>query len=869
MRGAGPRAGGVRAGAGGLAEELGIDPSPQLQRLHALVLRQDPALDPPVDRPSPSTPPPPSPVSGQVAAGAPDALVGRAAEVDACTAAWRTALSGRPTAVAVVGEAGIGKTRLAEEVGQRASAGGAELVWGRCLDGGGSAAYAPWRQVVQALADSRGPESVARASAGRGAGALVLLPGAGGASAAVPAASPEVARTHLFEGVTAFLEVLAAERPLLLVLEDLHWADPETVQLTEHVVSRAARAPLCALLTVRDPEPGAAEATDRVLELVSRLPTGERVQLVGLSPDDVQRYAASRLEVAVDASVAQRLHARTNGNPFFIAELVRLLGEERAVAGRADVEVPRSVHAVLERRLAHLGSDLRAVLSAAAVLGRDVDVRLLAGVLGRSPLDLLEPLDAAATAGVLRSAGAAGQQQFTHALVQEVLLAATGPMRRAALHARAADVLEAQYAGDLARVAARLAHHHVAAGAVGDPERAVRACLLAASTALADTAYADAERHLTTALELVPSGGGSRSSELELEVRVRLAALASLVHGYGAADVLAQQRRAQQLVALVGTPEQRLSTLWGAMWSAIFRGDFTAADEQADEMGRVAERWQDDQLRLAHHHGKGVVHVQTGRIAAARAELELATALAADLAAGRRGGVTPVELLEHPLVSAPGWLALVLGLLGEDDAADACAEQARTAARSLGHAYSAVFLAVLEGWRHVFADRPREAVRVSDEGRETARTQGFQQLEAFCLGPHGWGLARSGGPGAVETGAAEIRAALEVFESLPGGASTGNLLFALCEALGAAGRWEEALQAGRRSLAALTERGEEPYLPAVHRALAECLRRTGAPAREAAEHEALARAVAERTGAVALLRRSATERQGVGSTLGA
>ncbi|WP_180357797.1 BTAD domain-containing putative transcriptional regulator [Streptomyces sp. NP160] len=848
-----------------LAEELGIDPSPQLQRLHALVLRQDPALDPPpAARPTRPTRParpvgPAAPAAGQER----DALVGRSAEIAACGTAWRSAAAGTAGVLALVGEAGIGKTRLAEEVGHQAAADGGLVAWGRCLDGTGAAPYAAWRQVVRALADAR-PEAVERATSGAGAGASLLLEALRtGDEARGPAGSPEAARTALFEGLTALLRVVADSGPLLVVLEDLHWADPETVLLTEHVAAHLVAAPVCLLLTVRDPEGrGALDGgcpSDRVLALVSRLPGAVRVDLEGLSPQDVQRYAVQALDAPVALEAAQRLHARTNGNPFFIAELVRLLGEERASRGRADVEVPRSVQAVLERRLAHLGAGLSAVLSAAAVLGRDLDVRLLAGVLGRSPLDLVDDLDTATAAGVVRPAPEGGQQ-FTHALVQEVLLAATGPMRRAALHARAADVLEVQHAGDLARVASQLAHHHVAAGAVGDPERAVRACLLAAEVAEAEAAHDEAEQHLRTALEQLGSVPGSVAAELELEVRVRLGSLLTLLHGYSGTAVAAERRRALELVAQVGTAEHALSALWGAWGVALVSGDFPAAEQAAFELAQAAQRRQDDVLLLAHHHALGQVRMHQGRLPEAAEHLHRAGVLTHE----NLEGVNLAVFLQHPVVTAPAWLAFVLTLLGDDDAAHVRAEEARRAAVRLGHDYTSAYLTILEGWRCIFRRAPAEALATTEAGMAISREQGFDQLLAFALAPHGWGLAHTG---RTEEGLAESELGLQLFSQLPGGHMFDSpMVGVLAEVLAAAGRHEEALAAAQRAVADADRTGERFYLPAVHLQVAALAERTGAAADVVARHREMAERTAEETGAVGLLRRDPSSAQERAST---
>ena len=839
-----------------LADELGTDPSPQLQRLHERVLRQDPALRAPADAGADTGPArrfepagertgptergarPEAPGSAD---GAAEAMVGRAEELAHCLQAWRRAAAGEPSSITLVGEAGIGKTRLAEELAHRVQADGGQVVWGRCTDGTGAPAYWPWRQVLTALAGSREPSAVARATAGRGAAAALLLPGAPGAGSAASTAvterstgapdiagmAPEAARTVLFEAVTAFLEQLAGQRPLTVIVEDLHWADPETLQLTEHVATRATAAPLCLVLTVRDPEASGGEARDRVLSLASRLPQARQVHLRGLSAVDVQRYAVQHLGAPVNAPVAQRLHERTNGNPFFIAELVRLLAEERASRGRADLKVPRSVQAVLERRLVHLGSGARQVLEAAAVLGREFEVRLLAELLGRAPWELADDLDAATAAGIVHAGpGTVGTHLFTHALVQEVLLAATGPMRRAALHARAAEVLETRHGGDLGPIAAQLAHHHVAAGALGDPERAVRACLLAADVAGRHAAHTEAEQHLRTALEQLSASAGPRSAQLELEARVRLGSLLTLLHGYNAAEVVQQRRRALRLAEQVGTTSHLLSALWGAWGVALVSGDFPEAEAAALRLARAAERREDLMLRLAHHHALGQVRLHQGRLHEAREELRAASALAGE----HEDQVDLALFLQHPAVTAPAWLAVVLTLLGEDEEAEEASRHAQRAAAALGHDYTSTYRTVLEGWRAAFRGDAQAALEATEAGLRLSTGRGFDQLTAFATAPHGWALARLGRTG---EGVDELERTLGIFQALPAGHMFGHLMLgALAEALADAGRWQESAQAAHRAVREAERTGERFFLPRVHVALARALARTGADAEE-------------------------------------
>jgi DNA-binding SARP family transcriptional activator/tetratricopeptide (TPR) repeat protein len=827
------------------AEELGVDPSPALQRLHRMLLRHDPALSGP-EPARPARPVAPRPASP---AAEPAGLIGRDAELEVLRAAWGRTLAGSPTTVLVSGEAGIGKTRLVEEVAAAAAADGADVAWGRCADGGGTGAYWPWAEALSTLAGQRDREAVVAALAGRGAPAAALLLDRP-ADVAVQDDGPVGARQRLFDGVVAFLSALAADRPVLLALEDLHWADPETALLTEHVVLTIADARVLLVLTVRDPDELGSTTGRDLAATVGRALDAERLALTGLDVEDVRRFAGAQLAGEVGPTVAERLHRRTDGNPFFIAELVRLLAAERAAGERADVGVPRTVQAVLERRFSHLHDEVRRILAAAAVLGRDVDVRLLATMLERRPLDLADAIDAATAAGVLVATDA-GRYRFSHALVQETLLAGLGPMRRAALHAQAAEAIEASNYDAPKRVAAEIARHLVAAGSVGDPGNLVRFSLVAADAALARAAYGEAEQHLRRALDTIATHPGS--GHRELGARTRLAELLTVTLGYNAAPVVEERRKAFNLAVETGDTTQLLSALWGAWGIALISGDLAEAEVQAVRMGAAATARSEPLLRLAHDLALGQTRWHQGRFA--EAEPLLANAVAGADAEAER--IRLDVFAQHPGVCARAWLAMVRTTLG-DPAAEPTARAARALSDRLGHAYTAAYLDVLESWRAMWRRLPDEARRIAAHGLEVARTHGFDQMAAFSLAIHGWSQALGGDTAA---GIAEIRESIDAVEAASALSTSGHLLHGLlAEALLEVGDHEGALRETRVAVAESERTGETFMLPAVHLAAAIAQQRRGAPEAVVEEHLAIAEAQAALQGAAIFVARAAEVR---------
>lgn len=410
------------------------------------------------------------------------ALVGRSRELRVVDDALARAQDGTSSLLLVAGEPGIGKSRLLDEAASRAEAEGARVAWGRTWELGAAPAFWPWIEVLRAL-----PGDAARSAA------EVLA----GSAAADPAA-----RFAVFDGVAAVLRELAAERPLVLLLDDLHAADASSLQLLE-LVGRRRVPGLVIVGTFRDRAVGTAPDVDAALSRVVR--AAELVALAALEHVDVARIARE-LGIADDAAVA-RVYEASDGNPLFVVELFS--------AGGAPGVVPRGVRAALGDRLGRLAPAVRRALGAAAVLGRETDLLLLAEVLGAAPEVVARDLDEAVQVGVMSERGA-DRYRFSHALVAETVVGDLGASERAELHLRAAEVMSERHRDDPAAPHAVIAHHlleagHLAAGlAVDAAERAAQA-------AMAQLAFEDAvslvERALG-ALQLAAPGDAARRATL-------------------------------------------------------------------------------------------------------------------------------------------------------------------------------------------------------------------------------------------------------------------------------------------------------------------------------------------------------------------
>ncbi|HJW62292.1 MAG TPA: AAA family ATPase, partial [Actinomycetes bacterium] len=445
--------------------------------------------------------------------------------------ARRQAAAGRCQAVVLCGEPGIGKTRTAAEVAQTAFDEGAIALYGRCDEDIG-VPYQPFAEALEWYTGRAGQPVL-----GRYPGELVRLQpllGSRLAGLAAPVSSdPRSEEFLLFEATRSWLVELSRQQPVVLVLDDLHWASKPVLLLLRHVL-RAAVAEeegvrLLVLATYRDTELGRNHALAGVMADVRRLPGVEQLAMAGLSAIEVTELLAQAAGHELDDDgrrLAESLHAETEGNPFFVGEVLRHLAETGMVRRKDDrwvvarggsVAVPEGVRDVVGRRLGRLSAQTNQVLSVAAVLGRDFDVELLAALRDVPEDSLLDALDEAVWAGLVQETGA-DRYRFAHVLVRATLVEELSATRRRRLHWRVGEALEKLRPDDVAA----LAYHFSQAGPDGEGmSRAVRYGLAAAEQALQARALGDAEARFRQVLGLLDDSGSR-------EAPARIAALCGL-----------------------------------------------------------------------------------------------------------------------------------------------------------------------------------------------------------------------------------------------------------------------------------------------------------------------------------------------------
>jgi predicted ATPase len=420
-------------------------------------------------------------------------LVGRLAELDLLRDSVHRAKDGHGCVVLIHGEPGMGKTRLAEEAADYAASVGCAAAWGRCSGDAGAPPFWPWRQLVQQVSDATGllPAST------RGLGLMDgIAPGADSPARAIePPISGGEAGEHiqfrLFDAVGRFLRHAARQKPLLLILEDLHWAEESSLRLFQHVAGEARESPLMFLGTYRNEERN--KALKEAAASLARLRRYACLQVRGLNEPESRELLEAACGSAVPAEMAEAAHRLTDGNPLYLRQVSFSLPRAAPPPG-APVGIAASFNELVQERLALVGEGSRALVEAAAILGDEPTDEALAEVAGGMDVrDAGSPLREACAAHLIEEVpGSAGRYRFLHALIREAVYAGLHPRGRVELHACAARLLERRSAQEEAAHAAELLRHFQAARPLLGAEPVVRYALLAGERALRDHAYPEA-----------------------------------------------------------------------------------------------------------------------------------------------------------------------------------------------------------------------------------------------------------------------------------------------------------------------------------------------------------------------------------------
>jgi class 3 adenylate cyclase/tetratricopeptide (TPR) repeat protein len=758
-------------------------------------------------------------------------LVGRDSEQADLRRAMDQALAGHGGLALIAGEAGVGKSRLVAEIGGAAGARGMRVLTGHCVEMDSTPPYLPYVEMIeQVISSPRSPLALRDALGDVAPEIARIAPGLRRLFPDIPQPvelPPELARRYLWNSFHQFVARGAQTQPLLLVLEDLHWADESTLLLTEYLAPLLPEMPVLIIGTYRDDELDTSHPLLHVISQLGRRRLIDRIRLRRLSFGDVRAMVGALAGQAPPEELVRVIDNETEGNPFFVEELYLHLAESGVLLddhGRIrpdlkvdEASVPESIRLVVGERLSRLSSLTRQALVAAAISGRVFAPDFVADLAGVDMEVLSDALEEAEQARLIGPVAGDGTLAFSHELIRQTLLADVSTVKRERLHLQAANAIERRYAEDLEEHAADLTHHLARAGRSADRSRLVRYLTIAGQRAADAAAFDEAVAHFEHALSLLERV----SQDTRAELLERLAMALRSVGRWD--DALRTMNEALDLYQVLGRTDSlgRLSStmVLQLTWTARIREAVQAAQRALGVLGDIVSA---DRARLLSATGWAVT--MGGDYETAKAMFDQARALAdqvgderaladvlhmqtihhfeyAEFIEGVSTGLRAAAVFEREgalwdLCSVQAFVIYQDGALGSHEQAIRLADKTMAIAERLSH-LGALFMLLLH--------RAREAVMLAD--LELLKGFGPRMADICERGSLPWlyvghlclGLAAHwrGDAGRAE---AELRRAVELE---PAGAHSGSSTSILVRHLAHWGHAEEVLtiyQASRPTL---------------------------------------------------------------------
>jgi DNA-binding SARP family transcriptional activator/tetratricopeptide (TPR) repeat protein len=834
-----------------LVEQLGVEPGPELQALEQRVLAQDPSLDLPA-----SVLPPVPTIPDDLVASTPGRLgfVGRELDLRSLLADLEASVTGHGGIVLVGGEPGIGKTRLVEELGTAATARGIPVVWGRCFDGRGAPNFWPWIQVINGLLAAFEPDDL-RTALGSSVGEIAqIVPDVKELVADFDPPSPldpESARFRLCQAIAGFIARLGHIRPVVVVVDDLHWADPPSLQLLTFLASQIADAPVLVIGTYRNIDPALGGALADTLVGLGRNSIVRRVDLSGLDHLGLGQLLTEAGAVPDDDLVAT-VHRRTEGNPFFATELLRLLPRTGAGSPSLTGAVPAGIKGVIRQRVGRLPEPTASTVAVAATLGQAFDLAVLAATVEADGATLLDHLDPAIEAGIIvDNPGGTTRYRFSHGLVNETIYEDLGAARQTRTHHRIARALATHHGETSGPHLLEMATHWFRAVPAADPGHGIDAALAAADWAQAHVAHNQAEEQLRAALELIAgmSEGHGRSLR-ELEVQDRLSTLLIAATSYSDPEFGRVCARVRELCEEVGESELQVPALSRLQIHYMMSAKIPGGTTIAKQLLQLGQTGGPSSALVAGHVGLALMLHQQGDQAAARPHFDTAIQL---FDAGA-GDALSASVTEEPVVVVRLFSAINHWLLGNYQAAQGNVDESFAIATDKGRDTWA--MAVSFWGQAMLQTLQRDATpakRTADEGIPLARAGGYGLAVPYLQVCRGWAVASLG---EVDAGTAEILEGADLAMAF-GAIYMRPVFMALhAEACMMDNRHDDALTSIAEGLAMCENTGERWYESELHRLRGELLTLTGHSQAEAREELELAMTISTAQGSSALARRA-------------
>ena len=731
-------------------------------------------------------------------------FVGREAERATLRRFLNQAQGGAGRIVMISGAPGVGKTRIAQEFGIEASQKGFMVRAGSCYDRGDSVPFIPFVEILEeALTQAPSPQAF-RDVLGNDASEIArLLPQLRRLFPDIPPPLEiphEQSRRLLFHAGAEFLTRASRNRPLVLLFDDLQWADEGTLSLLSYLAPLIAKMPVLIVGTYRDSEIDHAQPLAKTLEELIRFHAVERLSLGGLPQNAVAEMLRALSGRETPQKLVSVIYSETEGNPFFVEELYyhlvdqgKLLdsaGEFRRDLMIEDVDLPQSLQLVIGRRLARVSAEAQKILGAAAVIGRSFTFELLEASTRIDPDQLLEQIEEAEKAGLIDSSldYPDARFQFSHELIRQAVISELSAARHQRLHLDAADAIERVYPNTLEDHAEDLAHHLWQAGKSAETERTIRYLQKAGEKAVLRSANVEATDHFKKALKLIgsiPETPERLQQELILHTALGTALVAT--KGFTSLEVGSVFARARELSQRVGEAPQLFRALWGLWINYASRGEFRAGFELGEQCLRLAQSADDSGFMMESHHALGVSHCTAGEFVKAREHLERAIAIYDEVNHDSLKYIYGQDPAVACLIHA-GW---ALWFLGYPDQAIKRNDEGLALARRLNHPATLATAAAFGAWPHQFCRNRKAVEELADEAVAVATEHESLFNRAIGIVLRGWALSQRG---LNEEGVAQICQGLEAFRAADAVVMLPYFSALLAEVYGETGQANEGLR---------------------------------------------------------------------------
>jgi len=808
-----------------LLNELGVEPSPTTHAIYEHLLHLE-------------TPAPAAVVRSTTT------LIGRTQAWAQLQEAWRKTQRGQPCVGLVRGEAGIGKTRLVEELVEWANRQGIATATATCYAVGGRLAYAPVQAWLRAPTFRRTAQTLDKLWLGEVARLAPEL-WIDQPQTAPPAPLTEAwQRQRLFEALARF--IFQRGDALLLVLDDVQWCDSDTLEWLHFLLRFNPKARLLIVAALRQEEMSAEHPLTPFLSHLRYANQLLEIELARLDPQETTRLATTLIGQEIDPDLAARLYANTEGNPLFIVETVRAEGNRgdslryaTPLFPHTPTPLPGKVQAVIKARLDRLSPRAFDLACVAAVIGRAFVLDVLTQASDCDEDTLVRGLDELWQQQIIREqsdqrmvgVASADTYDFSHDKLREVAYNSLSPIRRRHLHKRVAGALESLRASQLDAVSDQIATHYTRAG---QPAQAIVYYRRAAAVAHRLSALQVAIAHLNQALALLPLlPEGPERAGLELALQMALGPLLLTTKGYAAPEVEQAFNRAWEICQRMGDIPQRFQVLWGLGRFYLVQPNLARGLEAGGQLLEIAQRAEEPSLLVEAYNSVGAYSFHRGALVAARRYLEEGIAL-----------YDRVEHRNHALIYGqdPGVVCLTrvawtLWCLGYPDQAQARVQAALDLARDLAHPYSQVVALTYAAAHYQFSGQAAACRSQAEAAMAVAQQHGFTLWLLMAAFLRGWARTQLG---EMQAGLLEMEQYLTLYRR--SGAELGAAYYAalLADAQGRAGQPERGLTTMAEAFA-LLERTEDRWCEAeLHRLHGTLLHQTGSDsAAETAWHTAI------------------------------